>query len=129
MAHVHLSDCNGKVHGDLPAGEGCRPSVLHASHLLSPHHLRLWHVAFRLFPHLARLRTSVLSGTDFLFAHGGEEMTETLNHVFQHPEISESLVSHRLQTIRERHTCGHRVDQLLTFMESLASVTVSQGAK
>ena len=22
MAHVHLSDCDGKVHGDLPAGRG-----------------------------------------------------------------------------------------------------------
>jgi sugar phosphate isomerase/epimerase len=25
IAHVHLSDCNGKVHGDLPPGRGCVP--------------------------------------------------------------------------------------------------------
>jgi D-psicose/D-tagatose/L-ribulose 3-epimerase len=25
IVHVHLSDCDGKVHGDLPAGRGCVP--------------------------------------------------------------------------------------------------------
>jgi sugar phosphate isomerase/epimerase len=25
IVHVHLSDCNGKVHGDLPPGRGCVP--------------------------------------------------------------------------------------------------------
>jgi sugar phosphate isomerase/epimerase len=25
IAHVHLSDCDGKVHGDLPPGRGCVP--------------------------------------------------------------------------------------------------------
>lgn len=25
IAHVHLSDCDGKVHGDLPPGRGCTP--------------------------------------------------------------------------------------------------------
>jgi D-psicose/D-tagatose/L-ribulose 3-epimerase len=25
ISHVHLSDCNGKVHGDLPPGRGCTP--------------------------------------------------------------------------------------------------------
>ena len=25
IMHVHLSDCDGKVHGDLPAGRGCVP--------------------------------------------------------------------------------------------------------
>lgn len=25
ISHVHLSDCDGKVHGDLPPGRGCTP--------------------------------------------------------------------------------------------------------
>ena len=25
IGHIHLSDCDGKVHGDLPAGRGCTP--------------------------------------------------------------------------------------------------------
>jgi len=27
ISHVHLSDCDGKVHGDLPPGRGCVPFV------------------------------------------------------------------------------------------------------
>ncbi len=27
IAHVHLSDCDGKVHGDLPPGRGCTPII------------------------------------------------------------------------------------------------------
>jgi sugar phosphate isomerase/epimerase len=27
IAHVHLSDCNGEVHGDLPPGRGCTPII------------------------------------------------------------------------------------------------------
>lgn len=27
IAHVHLSDCNGKVHGDLPPGHGVTPII------------------------------------------------------------------------------------------------------
>ena len=25
IGHIHLSDCDGKVHGDLPAGRGVTP--------------------------------------------------------------------------------------------------------
>jgi D-psicose/D-tagatose/L-ribulose 3-epimerase len=27
IAHVHLSDCDGQVHGDLPPGRGCTPII------------------------------------------------------------------------------------------------------
>jgi D-psicose/D-tagatose/L-ribulose 3-epimerase len=27
IGHVHLSDCNGKTHGDLPPGRGCTPII------------------------------------------------------------------------------------------------------
>lgn len=57
-------------------------------------------------------------GKDFLFAHNGNEMEQQLTQLLSKPEIGNALAAHGLETIRARHTCGHRVDELLTLVES-----------
>jgi spore maturation protein CgeB len=52
-------------------------------------------------------------GADFLFARNGSQMTELVADVLSQPALAASLVRHGLETIRARHTCAHRVEQLL----------------
>ncbi|MFL6734381.1 MAG: glycosyltransferase [Sphingomicrobium sp.] len=58
-------------------------------------------------------------GTDFLMVRSGAEMTATLTDLKHDPELRRSLVDHGLETIRARHTCGHRARELLTIVEQL----------
>jgi spore maturation protein CgeB len=50
---------------------------------------------------------------DMLFARDGAEATRQMRAVLADPDLAASLVENGLRTIRERHTCAHRVDQLL----------------
>jgi spore maturation protein CgeB len=52
-------------------------------------------------------------GDDFLVARNGTEMTNQLERVLVDGTLRESLAAHGLQTIRSRHTCSDRVDELL----------------
>ncbi|WEX77492.1 glycosyltransferase [Sinorhizobium numidicum] len=52
-------------------------------------------------------------GKDFLFARDGEEMTRLLRKVLSDAAFAEEMVASGLETIRARHTCRHRVDELL----------------
>jgi spore maturation protein CgeB len=52
-------------------------------------------------------------GDDFLMAANGAEMTRALRTLKQDPALREGLVRHGLETITSRHTCAHRVDELL----------------
>ena len=60
-------------------------------------------------------------GEDFLTAHDSEEMTRQLARLKNDPELRRSLAEHGLETIRARHTCGHRADELLAVVERLAA--------
>jgi spore maturation protein CgeB len=60
-------------------------------------------------------------GEDYLTAADGEEMTRQLKRLRSDPELRRSLVEHGLGTIRARHTCGHRADELLAIVERLAA--------
>jgi spore maturation protein CgeB len=53
------------------------------------------------------------AGTDFLTAANGDEMASQLRTVLSNKGIAASLAKHGLETITDRHTCSHRVDQLL----------------
>jgi spore maturation protein CgeB len=53
-------------------------------------------------------------GTDFLLAQDGDEMISHLRAVLRSAALSELLASEGLATIRERHTCAHRAEQLLS---------------
>jgi spore maturation protein CgeB len=52
-------------------------------------------------------------GVDYLVAHDEREMKHQLHAVLYEPGVAQSLREHGLETIRTRHTCAHRVDELL----------------
>ena len=60
-------------------------------------------------------------GEDFLTARDGAEMTSHLRDLGQDRQLRASLVASGLETIRARHTCAHRVDELLAIVERLTS--------
>jgi spore maturation protein CgeB len=59
------------------------------------------------------------AGEDFLVAKDGEEMQRQLRRVLGDPELAASLRASGLAAIRARHTCAHRVDELLAVAREL----------
>jgi spore maturation protein CgeB len=55
-------------------------------------------------------------GQDFLMIHDGAAMTRALRDLKNDPTLRASLVDSGLETIRERHTCAHRVDELMSIV-------------
>ncbi len=55
-------------------------------------------------------------GTDFLMARDEADMERLLRAVRDDPDLRASLVRHGLETIRARHTCRHRADELLAIV-------------
>ena len=68
-----------------------------------------WHDAEGLFT----------AGEDYLVAANGDEMRTALEHVLRDDELARHLAQHGRRTILERHTCGHRVDELLAIVSEL----------
>jgi spore maturation protein CgeB len=52
-------------------------------------------------------------GRDYLVARDGNEMRELLRTILADQSVARGLAQHGLRTILERHTCAHRVDELL----------------
>ncbi len=52
-------------------------------------------------------------GKDFLVARNGEEMRRHLKSLLNDRELSKELASHGMRTVLAKHTCKHRVDELL----------------
>jgi spore maturation protein CgeB len=50
---------------------------------------------------------------DYLVARDTREMREAMQAIVEYPELAEKLRASGLETIRARHTCAHRVDELL----------------
>jgi spore maturation protein CgeB len=65
---------------------------------------------------------------DFLVARNGAEMTRLLDEVLHDAALAAGLRERGLRTIHERHTCGHRVDELLTICQELG-MTTEEGAR
>lgn len=59
------------------------------------------------------------AGKDYLVARDGQEMKQHLQRLLNDRTLSHELAAHGLETIRSRHTCAHRVDQLLEFCHEL----------
>jgi spore maturation protein CgeB len=59
------------------------------------------------------------AGEDYLVARDSEEMTRALQSVLADPELARSLCEHGRRTIETRHTCAHRVDELLAIVDSV----------
>jgi spore maturation protein CgeB len=61
-------------------------------------------------------------GKDYLVAHSGAEMRDHIQRLLNDQELSSKLAEHGRQTVLARHTCGHRVDQLLEIVRSPSMV-------
>jgi spore maturation protein CgeB len=59
-------------------------------------------------------------GEDYLVARDGAEMTRHLAALRDDPDLRAALAAHGLATIRARHSCAHRVDELLAIVASLS---------
>ena len=58
-------------------------------------------------------------GEDYLVARDGDEMAQRLEEVLADPALAAALSQHGLQTILARHTCAHRVNELLAIAAEL----------
>ena len=58
-------------------------------------------------------------GKDYLVARNGREMVACFREVLHDPDLARSLAQHGRQTILGRHTCAHRVSELLAIAAEL----------
>jgi len=63
-------------------------------------------------------------GTDFLFARTGEDMRTLLRRVLDDPAEAAALARAGRETILDRHTCRHRVDELFAILVGIGSAGV-----
>ena len=52
-------------------------------------------------------------GKDFKFAQNGEEMKALMQQVIAGEPWVKEMTAHALQTIQQKHTCAHRVDEFM----------------
>jgi spore maturation protein CgeB len=67
-------------------------------------------------------------GEDYLVARSGEEMTRHLTALRDDPDLRADLVASGLETILSRHTCAHRVDELLAIAAALTTTPAKDAA-
>jgi spore maturation protein CgeB len=65
-------------------------------------------------------------GRDYLVARDGREMRAQMRTVLRDRELASELRRNGLETIAARHTCAHRVDQLLAICDEVRSATASE---
>ena len=58
---------------------------------------------------------------DYLVARNGEEMRTRLAEVLADEELARGLAARGRETILARHTCAHRVDELLAICSELGA--------
>jgi spore maturation protein CgeB len=66
-------------------------------------------------------------GKDFLVARNGPEMQGLLKALLQDEAMAHELAEHGRQTILRRHTCAHRVDELLAIYAELEGARPQPG--
>jgi len=62
-------------------------------------------------------------GEDFLVARDGAEMTRHLRALAADPALRQALVASGLETVRSRHGCSHRVDELFDILGQIGART------
>jgi spore maturation protein CgeB len=67
-------------------------------------------------------------GEDFIMAGDGSRMARALHDLKNDPDLRAGLVRNGLETIRARHTCEHRVDELLTIVGKLRAPVLESAA-
>ena len=60
-------------------------------------------------------------GRDYLVAQDGGQMRELMHKVLSDHAFAEELAISGLATIKQRHTCAHRVDELLAIYGELTN--------
>jgi spore maturation protein CgeB len=68
-------------------------------------------------------------GRDFLFASSGDEMISHLDTVLSDPYMGSMLAESGMETIRSRHTCAHRVNQLLAIIANSGGLAAGKGVQ
>lgn len=68
------------------------------------------------------------TGTDYLTASSGAEMTRQLRDVLNDEDLRRSLATHGLETIRARHSCAHRAAELLAIVASISAPAARSAA-
>jgi spore maturation protein CgeB len=58
-------------------------------------------------------------GADFLMASNGAEMRSCLEAIRYEPDWAKAMVRHGRATIEARHSCAHRVDELISICRAL----------
>lgn len=74
-----------------------------------------WQDEERLFPEGAYLRVATQS-----------QMSDALSRVLQDKDLAQDLIATGMRTIRARHTCAHRVRQLLSIVDALGGRTIAK---
>ena len=67
-------------------------------------------------------------GKDYLVARDGAEMKRHLQSLLADPQLARALSGHGRQTILQRHTCAHRVDELIDIYHGIDSPPSSDEA-
>jgi spore maturation protein CgeB len=72
-------------------------------------------------------------GADFLVARDGAQMRRHLHAVLNDRALARELAEHGRRTVLARHTCGHRVDELMDIYREIAprhkaAAAIAQGA-
>ncbi|SFQ07735.1 Spore maturation protein CgeB [Mesorhizobium sp. NFR06] len=65
-------------------------------------------------------------GVDFLFARDGSEMRGHLRDVLHDAALAKTLASSGLETIRARHSCRHRADELFVILAACGDRRASE---
>lgn len=60
------------------------------------------------------------AGEDYLVARDGDEMERQMAAVLEDPTLADALSRRGRQTVLARHTCAHRVDELLLIVSAIA---------
>jgi spore maturation protein CgeB len=55
-----------------------------------------------------------------LVARDGKEMAAHLRHLIRDPQARRQLAGNGLNAIRQRHTCAHRAQELLSICQEIA---------
>ncbi|MCB5173901.1 CgeB family protein [Microvirga lenta] len=65
-------------------------------------------------------------GTDYLVAESEAQMERHLRAINSDPDLRKSLVENGLAAIRNRHSCAHRVDQLLAILATYGAAAPTE---
>jgi spore maturation protein CgeB len=60
-------------------------------------------------------------GEDYLVVKDGRQMVAELQHLLRDSQARRQIGEHGLKTVRERHTCAHRAEQLISICEEIAA--------